>query len=114
MKCPNCGREMAEGTLYCEYCGEDIHIVPDFEPELELDIQQTISEMAEETEPDKADGEAVNKKPEAAGRRKKWFWYFIGALGILILAAAAAMGIWTGWRPPIPTWFSASSVRNGD
>ena len=94
MKCPNCGREMAEGTLYCEYCGEDIHIVPDFEPELELDIQQTISEMAEETEPDKADGEAVNKKPEAAGRRKKWFWYFIGALGILILAAAAAMGIW--------------------
>lgn len=94
MKCPNCGREMAEGTLYCEYCGEDIHIVPDFEPELELDIQQTISEMAEETEPDKADGEAVNKKPEAAGRRKKWFWYFIWALGILILAAAAAMGIW--------------------
>lgn len=94
MKCPNCGREMAEGTLYCEYCGEDIHIVPDFEPELELDIQQTISEMAEEIEPDVADGEAVYKKPEAAGRRKKWFWYFIGALGILILAAAAGMGIW--------------------
>ena len=94
MKCPNCGREMAEGTLYCEYCGEDIHIVPDFEPELELDIQQTISEMAEETEPDMTDGEAVYKKPEAAGRRKKWFWWFIGALGILILAAAAAMGIW--------------------
>lgn len=94
MKCPNCGREMAEGTLYCEYCGEDIHIVPDFEPELELDIQQTISEMAEETGQDMADGEAVYKKPEAAGRRKKWFWWFIGALGILILAAAAAMGIW--------------------
>lgn len=94
MKCPNCGREMAEGTLYCEYCGEDIHIVPDFEPELELDIQQTISEMAEEIEPDVADGEAVYEKPEAAGRRKKWFWYFIGALGILILAAAAGMGIW--------------------
>lgn len=94
MKCPNCGREMAEGTLYCEYCGEDIHIVPDFEPELELDIQQTISEMAEETEPDMTDGEAVYKKPEAAGRREKWFWWFIGALGILILAAAAAMGIW--------------------
>lgn len=94
MKCPNCGREMAEGTLYCEYCGEDIHIVPDFEPELELDIQQTISEMAEEIEPDMTDGEAVYKKPEAAGRRGKWFWWFIGALGILILAAAAAMGIW--------------------
>ena len=23
MKCPNCGAEMKEGTLYCEHCGED-------------------------------------------------------------------------------------------
>ena len=34
MKCPNCGAEMEEGKLYCEHCGEDIHIVPDFEPEV--------------------------------------------------------------------------------
>ena len=36
---------MAEGTLYCEHCGEDIHIVPDFEPELEADLEQSISEI---------------------------------------------------------------------
>ncbi len=48
MKCPNCGEEMTEGALYCEYCGEDIHIVPDFEPELESNIEQTISGMLEE------------------------------------------------------------------
>lgn len=44
MKCPNCGSEMAEGSLYCEKCGEDIHIVPDFEPELEQNIEQNIEQ----------------------------------------------------------------------
>ncbi|MGN1146214.1 MAG: zinc-ribbon domain-containing protein, partial [Acetatifactor sp.] len=39
MKCPNCGAKMPENSLYCEHCGEDIHIVPDFEPELELNIE---------------------------------------------------------------------------
>lgn len=48
MKCPNCGAEMPDGYLYCEQCGEDIHIVPDFEPEVELNIEQTISEIAED------------------------------------------------------------------
>lgn len=52
MKCPNCGGEMPEGTLYCEHCGQDIHIVPDFEPELERNLEetmeQTISNVLEE------------------------------------------------------------------
>ena len=39
---------MAEGSLYCEHCGEDIHIVPDFDPELERDMEQTINGILEE------------------------------------------------------------------
>jgi len=39
---------MAEGKLYCEKCGEDIHIVPDFEPELERNLEQTIHTILEE------------------------------------------------------------------
>ena len=42
MKCPNCGAEMKEGTLYCEHCGEDIHIVPELEPEKENKKEQEI------------------------------------------------------------------------
>ena len=48
MKCPNCGEEMAEDRLYCEHCGEDIHIVPDFEPELERNLEQSISTIMED------------------------------------------------------------------
>lgn len=48
MKCPNCGQEMKEDYLYCENCGTEIRIVPDFEPEIENSITETLSTMAEE------------------------------------------------------------------
>ena len=35
---PHCGNEMIEGHLICEKCGEEIRIVPDFEPEIENSI----------------------------------------------------------------------------
>ena len=57
MKCPNCGAEMEEGKLYCEHCGEDIHIVPDFEPEVEYNMEQTLSDIAKEMEPEPAEEE---------------------------------------------------------
>lgn len=51
MKCPNCRAEMKEGHLYCENCGKDIHIVPDFEPELERNMEQSLGHILEEEEP---------------------------------------------------------------
>ena len=47
MKCPNCGMELAEGKLYCEQCGEDIHIVPDFEPEVESTMAESLGHVFE-------------------------------------------------------------------
>ncbi len=32
MKCRYCGREIPEGMLYCEGCGREIRIVPDYNP----------------------------------------------------------------------------------
>lgn len=45
MKCPKCGADMAEGSLYCEQCGEEIHMVPDYEPELEFSIIQSMNNI---------------------------------------------------------------------
>lgn len=41
---------MAEGHLYCEKCGAEIQMVPDFEPEIENSITETLSTVAEEIE----------------------------------------------------------------
>lgn len=43
MKCPRCGSEIKDGRLFCEKCGEEIRIVQDFEPELEVNMEGNIS-----------------------------------------------------------------------
>ena len=48
MKCPNCGCEIPDGYLYCEKCGSEIQMVPDFEPEIENSIIETLSTVAED------------------------------------------------------------------
>jgi tetratricopeptide (TPR) repeat protein len=48
MKCPNCGFEIPEGHMYCDSCGTEINFVPDFEPEVENEINATLSGMADE------------------------------------------------------------------
>lgn len=45
MKCPQCGNELMEGHLICEKCGEEIQIVPDFEPEIENSITETLTTL---------------------------------------------------------------------
>ena len=47
MKCPNCGKEIAEDYLYCGYCGKEITMVPEFEPEVEQVIDTHLSGIAE-------------------------------------------------------------------
>lgn len=38
MKCPNCGKRIADDKLFCEFCGEEINIVPDYDPKSDLSI----------------------------------------------------------------------------
>lgn len=47
MKCPKCNRELKEGQLYCEVCGEEIKMVPEFEPEIENRIEETLLNVAD-------------------------------------------------------------------
>ncbi len=47
MKCPKCNQELKEGKLYCEFCGEEIKMVPVFEPEIENSIEETLSNVAD-------------------------------------------------------------------
>lgn len=52
MKCPNCGKEIPEGHMYCDDCGTEINIVPDFEPEVENEINISLSGLADELNKD--------------------------------------------------------------
>lgn len=77
MVCPNCGAEMAEGHLYCETCGNEIQIVPDFEPEIENSIIEALSTVGEEIEEsnlgkiEKTEGDSDKQQEEGAEQEQK-------------------------------------------
>ena len=62
---------MKDGHLYCEVCGEEIKIVPDFEPEIEYSIQETLSGIVDDVRrevPDKREEtEIVEIKSNTSG-----------------------------------------------
>jgi tetratricopeptide (TPR) repeat protein len=85
MKCPNCGADMKQDVLYCEECGYEIHIVPDFEPELEDAWQQTIDNIANdiwEGKEEKTDNSFADTDGGAFGKNKK----IIAAVTVFITA----------------------------
>ena len=52
MKCQKCGEQMCPDHLYCDVCGAEYQIVPDFEPEIENSIAKSMFEISEVIEND--------------------------------------------------------------
>lgn len=45
MKCRYCGQEIPEGVLYCENCGQEVRIVPDYNPLDDMLAQQIVGSI---------------------------------------------------------------------
>ena len=43
--CPNCGTQLNDDMLYCEKCGYEIKYVPEYEPQIEQSITETLSDI---------------------------------------------------------------------
>lgn len=108
MKCPECGYEIADDHLYCDRCGKEIQIVPDFEPEIENSIIETLSTVAEQIDGTNASADSggkVNEKENkgqedtsAKEKHKEVFWaeepaknwLFISLVTFIVITIVAA------------------------
>ena len=87
MKCPHCGHEMPDGYLLCDKCGEEIQIVPDFEPEIENSITETLSTLVSLQDEDiDEDAEEEDGILAGTGKRSRKPQVIL-AFAILLLAA---------------------------
>lgn len=98
MKCPKCRATIEEGKLYCERCGQEIQIVPEFEPEIENSIRATLSKVADEiTVPRKQQENGQHKEGTSGaspgGGRKRFFWILLS-----VLLCLAALALYAGIR----------------
>ncbi|MBR1642600.1 MAG: chitobiase/beta-hexosaminidase C-terminal domain-containing protein [Butyrivibrio sp.] len=90
MKCPNCGLEIPEGHMYCDRCGLEINFVPDFEPEVENEINATLSGMADELNKEDRKKEEKKKKREKLIRSitSKWQVILVSVVAVALLICA--------------------------
>ncbi len=96
MVCPNCHAELKEGYLYCENCGAEIQIVPNFEPEIEDRMHRTLSGLAEELSEPKTTvtspkPDIIKKKKQGSGKKRLLF--FLAGLILVCGMIAAGIGI---------------------
>ncbi len=89
---------MPEGSLYCEHCGEDIHIVPDFEPELERNIEQNINSILEELyEKEEAVQEEASEEVPLKSTPAKPFKLRKWQLALIFGSIFTAAAVWAAW-----------------
>lgn len=74
MRCPNCGEELKAGSIYCEKCGQELQIVPDYDPLDELLIGRDSLLLEEETKKEKQPVKETKQENAAKEKEKKKFW----------------------------------------
>ncbi len=102
MKCSNCGTVIPEESLYCANCGGDIHMVPDFEAELDLNLSRSISSIAAEVadEPIAGDAETASSKATGFVRRYALELHFVSVavrvcvFGLIVAAFFICVKVW--------------------
>ncbi len=91
MKCPKCGREIEDGTLFCPYCFADIRIVPTYEANVENRIQETMKDIQKEVGRVEAREARLQKREKEIAVEKRRIFFII-----VLIAALCALGIGGG------------------
>lgn len=86
MQCPHCGMELEAGSIYCTSCGQELQIVPDYDPLEELVIGQEEKQTPQNTKEQPNRERVEEEKPRNNLWHSKVFWE------ILILSAAIIAG----------------------
>jgi len=76
---------IADGKLYCESCGNEICIVPDFEPEVEQTMHQSMENILNDVFEQK---KAQKQTPKQTKTKKKEYHYYLWIILILVLSFA--------------------------
>lgn len=92
MKCSKCGAEIKSGSVFCENCGKEVQIVPDYNPLDEVLTEQVKSEIRFEDSNKKNQDKAtdITEKPVKGDKNRK---NKRGRIAAAVLAGAAVFGV---------------------
>lgn len=91
MKCSKCGAEIREGSLYCDVCGTEVRIVPDYSPLDEVltahvrgEIKGRVDKERPDTEPEVKPKKKKKSSPRK-NKKKKMIWILGSLLAVMIV-----------------------------
>lgn len=105
MKCPNCGTEIEEGSLFCTGCGKkvsdmvqeelpDVTVDEEILDEIEIPQQETSKQKAPKQEaPKQKNTDAGEKEPANADSTAKKKYRLIGIIAVAVIAVAVVLVI---------------------
>ena len=98
MKCQRCGTEMGDGNLYCPSCGQEVQIVPNFEPEVEHTISQAMDHILSDVfrkddKGMKSSGGQKEAEKSQSGKKHffRWIILLLGISFVVLLSVFAYM-----------------------
>ncbi|SFU47931.1 chitobiase/beta-hexosaminidase C-terminal domain-containing protein [Butyrivibrio sp. INlla21] len=117
MICPVCGKEIPEGHMYCDECGKEINFVPDFDPEVENEINATLSGVADELNKEaKLKALRIQKRKEffSALKKKSTTILLFSATIIIIVIVVTLLLAFHNKTPLYYLSIAESSRNSGD
>ena len=98
MICPNCGNKIKDDNLYCEKCGTEFQIVPDFDVEVDGEIDKTMRNLRKSRHDDDFDDIEFDTDPNLLSSilnghaGNKIVYILMGIVLILVIAIIAVQG----------------------
>ncbi|MGL5260095.1 MAG: FN3 associated domain-containing protein [Lachnospiraceae bacterium] len=83
-KCSHCNSTLSPENMYCDVCGAEIQIVPDFEPDIEDSIVEYLGEMSQLLE----DEQYIDEVKEVKGKKNIVFLLILISLVLIIVGAS--------------------------
>ncbi len=78
MRCPNCGEELDPGNVFCKKCGQEMQMVPDYDPLDELTIGDDSQTKIEDQIEDKKEEEEKGSSQKEEAKKQYSIWRRIG------------------------------------
>nr|MCR5278511.1 zinc-ribbon domain-containing protein [Lachnospiraceae bacterium] len=98
MKCPNCGKDIPDDKLYCENCGTEFQIVPNFDVEVDGEIDKTLRDLKHQAKEIDFDDMEFDNDPNLISSilnghaGNKIAYIFMGIILVLIIVIIVIQG----------------------
>ncbi len=108
MNCPKCGRPLKEGMLYCEHCGGEVNLVPEFDAQMEDSIAEGMKTVLDQGF-DKQEPEiTVEATPKRVGLlHKKAAVCLMGLMAVALIALSVWAAVYVRHR----SWYRSADEQ---